>query len=64
MSHSTRFTAQAAHVAEIHLGESGLDYGEQQLGQILSIDLDLDTFVVGVGYAKQTLAVLSKDPGT
>lgn len=59
-----RFTAQAAHIAEQHLGESGRDIGEQHLGQLWSIDLDLDTFVAGIGYAKQAFAVLSKDPGT
>lgn len=58
-----RFTAQAAHVAESHLGESGLDYGEQQLGLLLGLDLDLDTFVAGVGYAKQTLALLVREAG-
>lgn len=58
-----RFLAQAAHVAEIHLGESGLDLGEQYLGQTMSIDLDLDTFIAGVGYTKQALALVVNDPG-
>lgn len=58
-----RFTAQAAHVAENYLGESGLDFGEQQLGVISSVDLDLDTLVAGVGYAKQALALLTRDKG-
>ena len=58
-----RFTAQAAHVAESYLGESGLDFGEQQLGLVMSIDLELDTLVAGVGYAKQALALLSQDKG-
>ena len=58
-----RFTAQAAHVAEMHFGESGLDLGEQQLGQFISLDLDLDIFMAGIGYVKQTLAAISTDPG-
>lgn len=58
-----RFMAQAAHVAELHIGESGLDLGEQHLGQTTSIDYDLDTFIAGVGYAKQALALAINDPG-
>lgn len=58
-----RFLAQAAHVAEMHIGESGLDFGEQHLGQMMSVDFDLDTFIAGVGYTKQTLALVINDPG-
>lgn len=50
-------------MAEVNLGESGLDLGELQLGQVHTIDLDLDTFVAGVGYAKQCVAVILKEPG-
>ena len=57
-----RFFAQAAFVAETHLGESDLDFGEQQYGQLLSMNLDLDTFVVGIGFAKQSTAVVCNDP--
>lgn len=58
-----RFIAQAAHLAEMHLGESGLDFGEQQWGVAVSLDLDFDTLVAGIGFTKQTLATLAKDPG-
>jgi dynactin 1 len=58
-----RYMAQAAHVAELHFGESDLDLVEQSLGQMISLDLDLDTFVVGVGYTKQALALVINDPG-
>lgn len=58
-----RFIAQAGHMAEVNLGESGLDSGEMQLGQAQTVDLDLDTFISGVGYTKQSLAVLCKEPG-
>lgn len=50
-------------MAEVNLGESGLDLGEMQLGQAHTIDLDLDTFVAGVGYTKQSIAVITKEPG-
>lgn len=56
--------ALAAHVAETHLGESGLDEGEQQLGHALFTDLDTDTFLTGVLLAKQTIADLALDQGT
>jgi dynactin 1 len=58
-----RFIAQAAHLAEIHLGDSDLDIGEQQLGHILTIDLTLDTLAAGIGFTKQTIATLSKESG-
>lgn len=58
-----RFLAQAAHIAELHIGESGIDLGEQHLGQIMSVDYDLDTFIAGVGHAKQALALAMNDPG-
>ena len=58
-----RFIAQAAHVAENYLGESGLDLGEQQLGTVAGVDLELDTVIAGVGYTKQALALLSQDKG-
>jgi dynactin 1 len=47
----------------MHLGESGLDFGEQQWGVAVSLDLDFDTLVAGIGFTKQTLATLAKDPG-
>lgn len=58
-----RFIAQAGHMAEVNLGESGLDLGEMQSGQAQTVDLDLDTFISGVGYTKQCLAVICKEPG-
>lgn len=58
-----RYTAQGAHIAESQLGESGLDFGEQQLGQVLGVEFDIDIFLAGVGYTKQTLAVMTKDSG-
>jgi dynactin 1 len=58
-----RFLAQAAHIAELHIGESGIDLGEQHLGQTMSVDYDLDTFIAGVGHAKQALALAINDPG-
>ena len=58
-----RFLAQAAHIAELHIGESGIDLGEQHLGQTMSVDYDLDTFIAGVGHAKQALARAMNDPG-
>ena len=51
-----RLTAQVAHIAEVHFGESGLDLGEQQLGYILSLDSNVDSFLAGVSLAKQTIA--------
>ena len=54
------FIAQAAHLAERSFGESDLDYPEQQVGLLTTLDLDLDTFLAGVGFAKQTLATLAK----
>jgi len=59
----SRFIAQAAHVAEMHLGESGLDFGEMQLGQAVTLDYDLDTFMVGIGFSKQCIALLIRDVG-
>lgn len=59
-----RFLAQAAHIAELHIGETGIDLGEQHLGHIMSIDYDLDTLIAGVGHAKQALALAINDPGT
>lgn len=59
----SRFIAQAAHIAEVHLGESGLDFGELQLGQATTLDLDIDTFVAGIGYTKQSVVTLSQDSG-
>lgn len=56
-----RFIAQAGHLAEVNLGESGLDLGEMQLGQALSLDVDFDTFIAGIGYSKQTVAVMLKE---
>jgi len=64
MASFQRFIAQAAHLAEVNLGESGLDLGELQQGQALTIDYDLDTFLAGVGYTKQLLAIMSKDTGS
>ena len=58
-----RFIAQAAHLAETHLGESGLDYGEQQHGIAAWLDLDFDVIIAGVGFTKQALVTLAKDPG-
>jgi hypothetical protein len=40
-----------------------LDIGEQQLGHILTIDLSLDTLAAGIGFTKQTVAALIKEPG-
>jgi hypothetical protein len=45
------------------LGDSDLDIGEQQLGQILTVDLSLDTLAAGIGFTKQTVATLSKELG-
>lgn len=57
------FTAQAAHLAELHLGETDLDVGEQQFGQAISLESDLDLFLAGVQHVKQVLLALSEDPG-
>jgi dynactin 1 len=59
----SRFIAQAEHLAETHLQQSVLDLAERELSCITALDLDFDTIAAAVGFTKQALATISKDPG-
>ncbi|SGY89595.1 BQ5605_C039g11758 [Microbotryum silenes-dioicae] len=54
--------AQAEHLAETHLTNSVLDLAERELACVTALDLHFDTIAAAVGFAKQTIATLSKDP--
>ncbi|SCZ96495.1 BZ3500_MvSof-1268-A1-R1_Chr8-2g10234 [Microbotryum saponariae] len=54
--------AQAEHLADTHLANSVLDLAERELACVTALDLHFDTIAAAVGFAKQTIATLSKDP--
>lgn len=60
-----RLIAQAEHLAETHLQESDpmLDLGERETAFVVALDHDFDAIAVAAGFAKQTIAMLAKDPG-
>ncbi|SCV67323.1 BQ2448_5969 [Microbotryum intermedium] len=53
--------AQAEHLADTHLANSVLDLAERESACVTALDLHFDTIAAAVGFAKQTIATLSKD---
>ncbi|GJN94727.1 hypothetical protein Rhopal_007818-T1 [Rhodotorula paludigena] len=58
------FIAQAEHLAETHLADLDptLDLAERETAFVHSLDLDFDTVAAAAGFAKQTVAGVSRDP--
>ncbi|BGP20858.1 hypothetical protein JCM10213v2_009023 [Rhodosporidiobolus nylandii] len=58
------FIAQAEHLAETHLQglEPTLDLAEREVAFVTVLDLDFDTIAAASGFAKQTIATISRDP--
>ncbi len=65
-SPADRIIAQIEHLAETVLKDLDpmLDLFERESACVGSLDLDLDTIAVAAGFAKQTVAAISREPGT
>jgi dynactin 1 len=65
-SPADRIIAQTEHLAETVLRDLDpmLDLFERESACVGSLDLDLDTIAVAAGFAKQTVAAISREPGT
>ena len=61
---TTRFIAQAEHLAEIHLEESSLDLVEREISYIAVLDLDFDTIAAAIGFTKQALVTVISAAGS
>jgi len=59
-----RFLAQYEHLEQTYFGQTDIDLGEKELGQVLGFDYDLDNFAAAVGFAKHVIVTASQDPGT
>ncbi|GAA6010163.1 hypothetical protein JCM10207_005646 [Rhodosporidiobolus poonsookiae] len=57
------FIAQAEHLAETHLQglEPTLDLAEREVAFVTVLDLDFDTIAAASGFAKQTIATITRD---
>lgn len=64
-SSGDRIVAQTEHLAETVLRDLDpmIDLFERESACVSSLDLDLDTIAVAAGFAKQTVAALSREPG-
>ena len=49
------------HLAEIYMPDSDYDVAELQYGDIYTLDVDLDSILVCIAFAKQTIAALKQD---
>jgi dynactin 1 len=49
------------HLAEIYMSDSDYDVAELQYGDISTLDVDLDSILVCIAFAKQTIAALEQD---
>lgn len=58
---SHRFLPQLRHLAEVYMPESDYDVAELQYGDIHTLDVDLDSILVCIAFAKQTIAALEQD---
>ncbi|KNZ45590.1 uncharacterized protein VP01_7g30 [Puccinia sorghi] len=56
-----RFLPQLRHLAEVYMPESDYDVAELQYGDIHTLDVDLDSILVCIAFAKQTIAALEQD---
>ncbi|OAV92880.1 hypothetical protein PTTG_02031 [Puccinia triticina 1-1 BBBD Race 1] len=56
-----RFLPQMRHLAEIYMPDSDYDVAELQYGDIYTLDVDLDSILVCIAFAKQTIAALKQD---
>ncbi|KAA1088021.1 hypothetical protein PGTUg99_019784 [Puccinia graminis f. sp. tritici] len=56
-----RFLPQMRHLAEIYISDSDYDVAELQYGDISTLDVDLDSILVCIAFAKQTIAALEQD---
>lgn len=56
-----RFLPQMRHLAEVYMSESDYDVAELQYGDIHTLDVDLDSILVCIAFAKQTIAALEQD---
>ncbi|CAH7681375.1 expressed protein [Phakopsora pachyrhizi] len=52
------------HLVEIYLTDSDYDTAELQFGDINTLDVDLDSILACVGFAKQTIATLEREGQT
>lgn len=57
----SRFLPQMRHLAEIYMSDSDYDVAELQYGDISTLDVDLDSILVCIAFAKQTIAALEQD---
>ncbi|KAH9443907.1 hypothetical protein Pst134EA_025674 [Puccinia striiformis f. sp. tritici] len=56
-----RFLPQLRHLAEVYMSESDYDVAELQYGDIYTLDVDLDSILVCIAFAKQTITAIEKD---
>ncbi|KAA1100873.1 hypothetical protein PGTUg99_031645 [Puccinia graminis f. sp. tritici] len=56
-----RFLPQMRHLAEIYVSNSDYDVAELQYRDISTLDVDLDSILVCIAFAKQTIAALEQD---
>ncbi|KAG0150545.1 hypothetical protein CROQUDRAFT_38151 [Cronartium quercuum f. sp. fusiforme G11] len=59
-----RFIPQMRHLAELYLSDTEYDVAELQSGDIQTLDVDLDSILACIGFAKQTIANIEQDGQT